>query len=227
MDKHPLVTMLILPADEWRVLDDLQPWQGHDVVVSFVDGDEYSDLSLCEQWEHEHPDTPVGERRIRTLVARRSDPWGRGARCSDDWCRRIAVKAVDIIAPHARDEESRLRDGLPVTAAADEIPWSAHTELWGEGTGVTDSPDPQAFAYRVVARVLDRWTASAAVYGIGEPVVSVNFVGDGVVDFVLSYNGNHVTKTYDAAGWAAYFSPENGWSAEFMAEELLSNFLFE
>ncbi|OLT55586.1 hypothetical protein BJF89_14935 [Corynebacterium sp. CNJ-954] len=222
MDVHPLVTMMILPADEWRVLDDLQPWQGHDVAVSFVDGDEYSDLSLYEQWEHEHPDIPCGERRIRTLVARRRD-----ARCSDDWCRRIAVKAVDIIAPHARAEESRLRDGLPVTAAADEIPWSAHTELWSEGTGVKDSPDPQAFAYRVVARVLDRWTVSAAVYGIGEPVVSVNFVGGGVVDFVLRCNGNHVTRTYDAAEMAGYFSLDTGWSAELIAEELLSNFLFE
>ncbi|WJZ01958.1 hypothetical protein [Corynebacterium freiburgense] len=118
MELKSLVTMLILPKDEAWILKELSAHFGSDIQPQFHDGD--AEPYLFEQWALEHPDTPVGERRIRTL----------SARVNDSDVKRVAEVVIDIISPHAREEDRKIRNGEQVTMTPDRIPWSAYTALW-------------------------------------------------------------------------------------------------
>lgn len=118
MSSKPLVAMLIRPEDEAWVLSELVTRAGSDIQPEFKDGE--AEPYLFEQWAHEHPDTPVGERRIRTL----------SARVNDGDAKRVAEVVIDIISPHARKEDRKIRNGEPVLMTPDPIPWSAFTALW-------------------------------------------------------------------------------------------------
>ncbi|MGP9725158.1 hypothetical protein ACT3SZ_14190 [Corynebacterium sp. AOP40-9SA-29] len=123
MSRTELVTMLILPEVEQEVITELERRLGRDVGVVFTDGDQEDTASLVEQWTIEHPGQPVGQRRIRTI--------GSGVTgFTDSEAQQVAEAVVDIICPHAREEERQLQAGELFEVTPDEIPWSGHTLLW-------------------------------------------------------------------------------------------------
>lgn len=105
------------------MITELERRLGRDVGVVFTDGDQEDTASLVEQWTIEHPGQPVGQRRIRTI--------GSGVTgFTDSEAQQVAEAVVDIICPHAREEERQLQAGELFEVTPDEIPWSGHTLLW-------------------------------------------------------------------------------------------------
>lgn len=111
--------MLVSAADEQDLLAGLRSQFNMELTVD-LEEDDYP--LLYEQWNVEHPDTPVGDRRLSTL----------SVDASETDARMIAEAAVDTISPTARIEDLRLRAGERVVMAVDAIPWFAHTRLWTE-----------------------------------------------------------------------------------------------
>lgn len=109
----PLITMLINPEAERVLVAELQ--SRFNVPIDVYPDDAGDDGSLYEQWNWEHPDVPVGERRLSTLSA--------DASASD--AQKITGEVVDIIPPTSRHEDSGVRAGEQVTIAADAVPSSA------------------------------------------------------------------------------------------------------
>lgn len=109
--------MLISAADERDLLAELHSQFSAKLSVNLDDAD---DFLLYEQWNIEHPGTPIGDRRLSTLSA---DIGYADAQI-------IAETAVDIICPTARREDSFIRAGKSVTVAIDSIPWFSHMPLW-------------------------------------------------------------------------------------------------
>lgn len=114
----PLITMLITPEAERVLVAELQSRFNVRIDVHLDDAED--DGSLYEQWHREHPDVPVGERRLSTLSA---DVFAGDAQ-------KITEEVLDIISPTARLENSRVRAGEQVTVAVDAVPWFAHVPLW-------------------------------------------------------------------------------------------------
>ncbi|MDN5582536.1 MAG: hypothetical protein ACTH2Y_12820 [Corynebacterium sp.] len=121
--------MLILPEVEQEVITELERRLGRDVGVVFTDGDEEDTASLVEQWTIEHPGQPVGQRRIRTIGSGADSPVD-ATGFADSEAQQVAEAVVDIICPHAREEERQLQAGELFEVTPDAIPWSGHTLLW-------------------------------------------------------------------------------------------------
>lgn len=114
------------------MIAELERRLGRDVGVVFSDGDADDTASLVEQWTIEHPGQQVGQRRIRTIGAGTdgTDSPAGVTGFMDSEAQQVAETVVDIICPHAREEERRLQAGEPFEVTPDEIPWSGHTLLW-------------------------------------------------------------------------------------------------
>ncbi|MGO1949067.1 MAG: hypothetical protein ACTH1D_05495 [Mycobacteriaceae bacterium] len=127
-DPDPLVTLLIAPADEARVMDAIRSEldrvddgpTADSAGLELVDTED--DPDLRRQWGHEHPDEPVGDRRVREIVGRVS---GRNRQL-------VGETIINVICPHARYEDESLDAGRAFTPTPDEFPWSCHTYLWEE-----------------------------------------------------------------------------------------------
>ena len=120
MTHQDLLTMLILPEEEQRITEFLRARVSQDTQVEFAEAS--TDYSLLEQWAAEHPGSPVGDRRVKTLSVQGSDINPQA----------LAEAVIDLITPHARGENARLKQGESVRVSADQIPWSAHYSLWSK-----------------------------------------------------------------------------------------------
>lgn len=115
----PLVTVFLPPDDEPRVIAAIGRLIGVDgALLEFASSPE--DPSLLRQWIIEHPTVPAADRRCRVL-------W---ARFDEADLHRLAEAAIDVLSPHARDENEAILAGHEVRVTPDEHPWYAHVPLW-------------------------------------------------------------------------------------------------
>lgn len=119
-----LFDVLIRPSDETRVVEAVAAALGEAaprVEFGDADADDPSHETLAEQWEAEHPNEPLGDRRVRYLVANVTEADAQA----------MAQTVLDVICPHAREEDARIERGERFPVTPDEFPWFAHVPVRG------------------------------------------------------------------------------------------------
>ncbi|MDN5582463.1 MAG: hypothetical protein ACTH2Y_13035 [Corynebacterium sp.] len=83
------------------------------------------------------------------------------------------------------------------------------------------------YLYRLAGKVLENWHATTESLGDDLHLASVRIVDDSVIEFHVVGMGRDLVKSYDATAWGPLFSPEHAYDVDFMANELLTNYLTE